>query len=380
MDAPDPYASLQTRLDSIARMGRRRSLSPLRPSSPTQAVDAHGHELVVFSSNDYLGLAQHPELRAAWTGAGSGSARLIAGDRPVHHALEDALSAHYGPGVAGGDGVATLFSSGWHANLALLGTALQRDELVASDALNHASLIDGIRLSRARKHILPHGEVGPLAAETRMLVQEGIYSMDGDRPDLGAAALSARSVGAWLAVDEAHAVGVLGPGGCGVSAAQVQMPDFLVGTLGKAYGAFGAFVVGPPALRELFLSAGRSFIFTTGLPEGAAHAGLAGLRLATDERREQLRSVIERFRTGAAQLGLDVLGEDHICPVITGARTMEVARALYAAGFHVPGIRPPTVPAGTERLRVTLSAAHSEGEVDRFLETLGRILAEEASP
>ena len=359
---------LQQRLRDIEAAGRRRQLRPLTMVSPTVARDAQGHELVVFSSNDYLGLAQDPLVQAAWAkGGGSGSARLISGDRPAHHALEDALSERFGA-------TATLFSSGWHANLALLGTVLERDDLVASDALCHASLIDGIRLSRATKQILPHGASGPLVPGTRLLVQEGLYSMDGDRPDLVSAEASAAGVGAWLAVDEAHSVGALGPGGRGVAAAQGLSPDLLVGTLGKAYGAFGAFVVGPPVLRELFLSAGRSFIFTTGLPEPAAHAGLAGLHAATDERRERLADRVRRFREGAAHLGLEVLGQDQICPVVLGARTMEVAARLYEAGYHVPGIRPPTVPAGTERLRVTLSAAHSDDQLDGFLEALAASL------
>lgn len=358
-----PYAPLAARLATLEAQGRRRRLRALTMVSPTEARDEAGHPLVVFSSNDALGLAEHPELRAAWQGAGTGSARLISGDRPAHHELEEALSEHFGR-------PATLFSSGWHANLALLGTVVQRGELVASDALCHASIIDGVRLSRARKEILPHGVVGPLPAGCRLLVQEGLYSMDGDRPDLAAAAASARAAGAWLAVDEAHAVGALGPEGRGAAAAQGVIPDFLVGTLGKAYGAFGAFVVGPPELRELLISAGRTFIFTTGLPEPAARAALAGLRLATEARRQRLAARTRRFREGAAQLGLEVRGDAHICPVVLGHETMAAAGRLYEAGFYVPGIRAPTVPPGTERLRITLSAAHSEEQVDRLLDAL----------
>lgn len=364
---PDTYAPLRARMDRISALGRRRRLRALTMCSPTEARDEAGRRLAVFSSNDALGLAWHPEVLAAWQGAGTGSARLISGDRPAHHELEEALGALHGR-------LATLFSSGWHANLALLTTVVQRGEVVASDALCHASLIDGIRLSRATKEILPHGVVGPLPPACRLLVQEGLYSMDGDRAHLEAAAARARAVGAWLAVDEAHAVGALGPGGRGVAAEAGVIPDFLVGTLGKAYGAFGAFVVGPPVLRELFLSAGRTFIFTTGLPEPAARAALAGLRLATPERRERLAARTRRFRAGAAQLGLEVRGDAHICPVVLGHETMAAASRLYEAGFHVPGIRAPTVPPGTERLRITLSAAHTEEQVDRLLEALATLL------
>ena len=348
------YARLGDRLAIIEAEGRRRRLRPLTMTSSTEGL-LDGHPVSVFCSNDYLGLAHHPEVVAAWRGAGVGSARLISGDRPAHHALEDALSDHFGR-------PATLFSSGYHANLALLSTVLSPGEHVVSDALNHASIIDGIRLARATKTIAAHGDAarhpGTLA------VVEGLYSMDGDRPPLGPHAAD------WLAVDEAHAVGVIGPGGRGSAAAADVIPDFLVGTLGKAYGAFGAFVVGPPELRALFLSAGRTFIFTTGLPEPAAAAALAGLRAATDARRQRLADRVSRFRRGAAELGLDVRGADHICPVIFGPAAMSMAAALLDAGFYVPGIRPPTVPAGTERLRLTLSADHDDDQIDGLLQAL----------
>jgi 8-amino-7-oxononanoate synthase len=311
---------------------------------------------VVFSSNDYLGLAQHPDVRAAWKGAGAGSSRLIAGDRPAHHALETALSERFGR-------PATLFNTGYTANLALLSALVGPGELVASDALNHASIIDGIRLSGAEKVIVPHGERPP--ASCRLAVVEGLYSMDGDTLDLHTYAGEH-----WLAVDDAHAVGALGPDGRGEAARQGVTPDFLVGTLGKAYGAFGAFVIGPPELRELFVSRGRTFIYTTALPEPVAAAALAGLRLADDERRERLADRTTRFRNGLAQLGRETLGSAHVVPVVLGERTMAVADELLARGFFALGIRPPTVPAGTERIRFSLSAEHTDEQIDRLLEAL----------
>ena len=311
------YASLSQRLAAIQRAGLDRQLTPLNPIGPTTALDVQGHTLDVFSSNDYLGLATHPDVVQAWKdGAnfGTGSARLIAGDRTSHHALEEALEDRFGQ-------PATLFSSGWHANLALLSTLLQSTDRVASDALNHASLIDGLRLSGAQKQILPHGTLD-LHPETHLLVLEGIYSMDGDIPDFNAASQAANAVNAWWMVDEAHSVGVLGPNGCGAAMAQEQLPDFRVGTLGKALGSFGAFVLGPPELKKLLISRGRSFIFTTGLPESCARAGLVGLTLATDERREQLFDRIRRLRTALKQEGIAADGDHHIIPIILGPKTM----------------------------------------------------------
>lgn len=323
-----------------------------------------GRVVDVFCSNDYLGLAQHPEVRRAWSGAGAGSARLISGDRPVHHALEERLEALYGQPV-------TLFSSGWHANLALLSTLLEAGDLVVSDALNHASLIDGIRLSRANRFILDHGSRG-VPPGARLVVTEGLFSMDGDIPDL--VGLFRSSGGAWLCVDEAHAVGALGPGGRGASFAQGLVPDFVVGTLGKAFGSMGAFVVGPPELKELLVSQGRSFIFTTALAEPAARAAIVALGLADDERRERLAANVRRLRAGLWCAGLEAPGTAHIIPVVLGARTMEVAGKLLDAGVYVTGIRPPTVAPGTERLRITVSAEHSPEQIDRLIDALVRAL------
>lgn len=357
----DRYRALRERLERIEAAGLRRHLTPVAMTSPVEGRLPDGRPVVVFSSNDYLGLAQHPEVVAAWRGAGAGSARLIAGDRPLHHALEAALSEWLGR-------PATLFSSGWHANLAAITTLAGRGDRIASDRLNHASIVDAVRLSRAEKAILPH--LSPqIPAGTRLAVVEGLYSMEGDTPEL-----AAYRGEHWLMVDEAHAVGALGPKGRGAAAAQGVEPDVVVGTLGKALGAYGAFVVGPPELRELLLSRGRTFIFTTGLPEPVARAALAALRLADDARRQRLAANVRRLRQGLEQLGLTALGHAHIVPVVLGSSTMAVARALLDAGFHAPGIRPPTVPAGTERIRFTVSAAHTPEQIDRLLDALDAAL------
>ncbi len=322
-----------------------------------------GRELVNFSSNDYLGLAWHPEVRAAYgMGGGAGSARLISGNRPAHEALEAALGEKLGRPVLS-------FSSGYHANLALLATVPEAGDLVASDALNHASIIDGLRLSKARRVILPHDRPGEIPTGARLVVVEGLYSMDGDTPDLP------RWTGDhWLAVDEAHAFGALGPGGRGVAAMQGVDPDFVVGTLGKALGVAGAFVAGPSALRELLVSQGRAFIYTTGMPEPVALAALVALRLANDERRERLAENARRLRAGLAQVGARVLGTHHVVPIVTAERTMTVAGRLLDAGIYAPGIRFPTVPQGQERVRFTVSSEHSPEQVDRCVEAVATAL------
>lgn len=339
--------------------GLERTLRPLTMTGPTTG-QLDGRPVDVFCSNDYLGLAHHPDVRAAWShGAGAGSARLICGDRPAHHALEDALGDLYGR-------PATLLSSGYHANLALLSTLLQSRDVVASDALNHASIIDGVRLSRAQKVILPHNQPDAIPQDTTMAIIEGLYSMDGDRPDV-----RAFQGEHWLAVDEAHAFGAIGPQGKGVAADQGAEPDFLLGTLGKSIGAYGAFIIGPPALRALLLCQGRTFIFTTGLPEPVAAAALAGLKqMRNGEARGQLQENTRRLRRGLDDLGVDAMGKDHIVPIVLGERTMDVADQLRKSGMVVPGIRPPTVAPGTERLRISVSAAHTPDQIDRMLDAL----------
>jgi 8-amino-7-oxononanoate synthase len=357
------YAALEARTKKRAEAGLSRTLRSLDMQTATTGL-LDGQRVNVFCSNDYLGLAHHPAVRAAYTGAGAGAARLISGNRPVHAALEAAISEWYGR-------PATLFSSGYHANLALMGAVLEPNDWVASDALNHASIIDGLRLAKAKRQILAHGDPSGLRADLRMAIVEGLYSMDGDTLAIGD-----YTGQHWLAVDEAHAVGVLGPEGRGVAAAQGVRPDFLVGTLGKALGVYGAFIVGPSALRAALINQGRSFIYTTGLPEPIAHAALVALALANDERRARLKNRVRRLREGLHQLGVPALGQDHIVPIVLGEQTMSVAQALSAHGHWVVGIRAPTVPAGSERLRITLSAAHTDDQIDGLLDALATVLKE----
>jgi 8-amino-7-oxononanoate synthase len=350
---------LLSRMQAIREAGLERVLRPLVPLSPTRAL-LDNQEVDVFSSNDYLGLAWDPAVRDAWQGAGCGSSRLLSGTRPAHEKLEQSLEARFGQ-------PALVFSSGYQANLAVLTTLFKEGQHVGSDALNHASIIDGLRLSKATHHILPHDEALHAAQDLDGVVVEGLYSMDGDTPDFGDHAGDC-----WLVADEAHAVGAIGPGGRGVAAQQGVRPDVLIGTFGKAYGAAGAFVVGPAVLKELMISSARSFVYTTALAEPATRAAHAGFQAADDERRERLADRVRRFRTGLLQLGLESRGVHHIVPVLTRERTMEISAKLEQEGIYVPGIRAPTVPTGSERLRFSLSSEHTDDQIDRALAGLER--------
>jgi len=318
-----------------------------------------GRELVIACSNDYLGLAWELASHTLPVGAGAGGSRLISGDRHAHHALEAALEDKFGQ-------PALVFPSGYQANLAVFSTVCTDGDRIASDQLNHASIIDGVRLSKASRAVFKHGEFSAIADDTRLIAIEGLYSMDGDWLNLDQVPTAP-----WLAVDEAHAVGCLGPDGRGVAAAQGVRPDILIGTFGKAYGAAGAFVVGPPELKRLLINSGRSFIFTTGMPEVVAKLALAGLQLATSERRERLAQRVRTFRTALGQLGWSPLGDAHIVPLVIGPRVMEVATRLLEAGVYAPGIRWPTVAKGQERIRFTVSSEHTTEQLDRIAEAIG---------
>ncbi len=357
----------RARLEAIEAAGRTRTLRTLAPTGPvTGRLD--GHDVLVACSNDYLGLAWEPSVQQAARGGGAGASRLISGSRPVHDALEGALGAHFG-------GRALLFPSGYQANLAVLSTICGPGQSIASDALNHASIIDGLRLSKARRTVVPHADPRAIPAEVDAVVVEGLYSMDGDTPPLAEYPTSP-----WLIVDEAHAVGCLGPGGRGVAAQLGRKPDALIGTFGKAYGASGAFVVGPDELIDLLINAGRSFIFTTAPPEPVAAMALAGLQAATDDRRARLAANAQRLRTALTQLDWDVRGEHHILPVVVGSNAMAISEDLLQSGVFAPGIRYPTVPAGQERIRFTASAAHTDDQLDRIAEVMGRPSREGGRP
>jgi 8-amino-7-oxononanoate synthase len=349
-----------------------------------------GRELIDFSSNDYLGFARHPALAramaesAAHAGAGSGASHLITGHGAEHARLEEELAAFTQRERA------LLFSTGYMANLAVITALAGRGERVLLDRLCHASLIDGARLSGATLVRYAHAAVDEAArladadpAHTVLLATDGVFSMDGDLAPLPALSRCARTHGLWLVVDDAHGLGVIGANGGGVlehfGLGSDAVP-VLVGTLGKAFGSFGAFVAGSAAVIELLIQKARTYLYTTALPEPVAAATRAALALIRQEsgRRERLASLVTRFRAAAHAAGVP-LGSSTtpIQPVLLGspAAALAAQRHLAAAGYWVVAIRPPTVPAGSARLRITLSATHTEAQVDALAGELGELLA-----
>ncbi|SHL84311.1 8-amino-7-oxononanoate synthase [Rhodanobacter sp. OK091] len=348
-------------------------------------LDVGNGRLLSFCSNDYLGLAQHPQLVAALTraarqgGVGSTSAHLICGHRTEHAELEEALA------VWTGRERALLFSTGYMANLGVLQAVLARGDICVQDKLNHACLLDGAKLSGAELKRYPHADVAAAARQlaTRpdaaaLLATDGVFSMDGDvAPLRELAALCARDR-ASLLVDDAHGLGVLGEHGAGsVNAADLSQHEvpLLMATLGKALGCMGAFVAGPAALIDGLIQFARPYIYTTAMPPALAAAALESVQLAQTEdwRREKLAALIARFRHGAAELGLPLAASfSAIQPLLLGSAdaALAAAQALERLGLLVSAIRPPTVPSGQARLRITLSATHEEAHVDRLLDAL----------
>jgi 8-amino-7-oxononanoate synthase len=353
-----------------------------------------GQDCLSFCSNDYLGLANHPQVIAAFHqgldeyGAGSGAAHLVSGHSRAHHQLEEELAAFTGRPRA------LLFSTGYMANLGVMAALLDRGDRVFEDRANHASLLDGARLSAARLMRYQHTDVADLAERMAsvppgeyLVATDGVFSMDGDiAPLQGLARLCAQRQ-AWFMVDDAHGFGVLGRDGRGsVDAAGLGVEDvpILVGTLGKAFGTFGAFVAGSEELIETLIQQARSYIYTTASPPALACAARAALQLVTGEgwRRERLVALIRRFREGARQLDLPLLESDTpIQPLLVGdaGKALHMSAALREQGILVTAIRPPTVPEGTARLRITFSALHTDEHVDRMLAALWKIHQEQNS-
>ncbi len=377
--------TLQRGLAELDAQGLRR----VRRTADT-ACDAHmrvdGRDIVGFASNDYLGLAAHPALVAAFAegaqryGSGSGGSHLLGGHSRAHATLEDELA-----GFAGGfsDAPRALyFSTGYMANLAAMTALAARHATIFSDALNHASLIDGIRLSRATVQVYPHADMAALAAlldasdaETKLIVSDTVFSMDGDIAPLAELVALAERHGAWLVVDDAHGFGVLGPQGRGaLAAAALRSPNLVyVGTLGKAAGVAGAFVIAHETVIEWMIQRARSYIFTTAAPPAVAHAVSASLKVIAgdegDARRAHLAALIERTRALLRMTRWQpVDSHTAVQPLVIGSNdaTLAAMRSLDAHGLWVPAIRPPTVPAGTSRLRISLSAAHSFDDLARL--------------
>jgi 8-amino-7-oxononanoate synthase len=356
-----------------------------------QGVEVHidGRPYLSFCSNDYLGLANHPEVVAAFHrglddyGAGSGAAHLISGHSRLHHALEEELADFVGRPRA------LLFSTGYMANLGVIQALLGHGDRVFEDHANHASLLDGARLSGARLIRYRHGDSVDLEQRLRdtpagehLVATDGVFSMDGDIAPLAPLARVAARRAAWLLVDDAHGLGVIGPQGRGTTAhcgLDVHEVPILMGTLGKAFGTFGAFVAGSEALVETLIQEARTYIYTTAPPPAVAGATRAALRLVREEgwRRDHLQALMRRFRDGAAQLGLALADSTTpIQPLIIGEAVVALrwSEALRARGLLISAIRPPTVPPGSARLRITLSAAHSAAQVDRLLDALEQLM------
>jgi 8-amino-7-oxononanoate synthase len=378
--------TIRARLEAIELRGQRRSMTTLTEARGVEAV-VDGRPVVVFCSNDYLGLRSHPVvLEAALEttrrlGTGSGSSRLIAGTSECHEELEEALAEAFGTEAA------LTFSSGYHANLAILTTLAAQGDLLCSDALNHASIVDGSRLSRATVKVFGHGDRDALQAALatpceglRWVVAEGLYSMDGDQVDLAAYADAADAAGATLLVDEAHSVGSVGPRGLG-ACEEAGITDRVfarMGTLGKSLGSHGAFVLCNRDVRELLVSSGRSLLYTTAPPPATCAAALAALRLMLedDARREALARNAEHLWSGVRELGLATSPTPTaIIPAILGAELDAVVASfqLLERGYFARAIRPPTVPVGTSRLRFSVTADHTPEQIDGLLTCLAEI-------
>ncbi len=363
---------------------QRRVLSGNHPVE----IQAGRTSLLNFSSNDYLGLASHPELVAALknaadsNGVGSGASALVTGFREQHQLLEQELAEFLQREKV------LLCSSGYLANLAV-GTSLTgKGDVIIQDRLCHASLIDAARLSEARLLRYAHADMEALQRQlgiendgNTLVISDGIFSMDGDSAPLRDMAALCGLHQAWLAVDDAHGIGVCGPGGRGSVAAAgldcLQVP-ILTGTLGKAFGCFGAFIAGSEALINHLVNVARSYIYTTAMPPALAASARAALRrvIEDDWRREHLQALIGHFRRGADSRGLALMASDSpIQPMIIGdsQTTLELAARLQQKGFMVIAIRPPTVSKGTSRLRITLTAAHQRPQLDALLDAIAEI-------
>jgi len=371
--------ALQADLERLREANLYRSRRVLNgPQGVRPVID--GRAMLSFCSNDYLGLAAHPDLVQALRegaeryGVGSGAAHLVSGHGEAHHALEQALAAFTRRPRA------LLFSTGYMANIGVIQTLAGRGSLLFADRLNHASLVDGARLSDARLLRYAHGDVEGLVrklagADKALIVTDGVFSMDGDLAPLPALVRAARDSGAWLMVDDAHGLGVLGEAGRGtldLFSLDADDVPILMGTLGKAFGTFGAFVAGSELLIETLIQRARSYIYTTALPPAVAWASCVALEIAMrdDWRRAHLTRLISRFRDGVRALGLPLAESNTpIQPLIAGdaGLAMTWSRFLADRGVLVTAIRPPTVPAGSARLRVTFSAAHQEQDLDKLL-------------
>jgi 8-amino-7-oxononanoate synthase len=358
-------------------------------------VEVDGEQLLSFCSNDYLGLAADPRVIEAlhWGakqyGVGAGGSHLVTGHAMPHHKLEQELAEFVGAERA------LVFSTGYMANLGIITALMDRHGLIVEDKLNHASLIDAARLAKSDVKRFTHADPNKAASllegvldsgGDRLIATDAVFSMDGDIAPLAELLTLAKTSNAWLLADDAHGLGVLGENGRGsFNAAGLELGDPVIymGTLGKALGTFGAFVAGSDALIETLIQRARTYIYTTALPPPVAEATRASLRIAREEdwRRQRLQQLLKQFQQGITELGLKMKpSQTAIQPLLLGSEetALKVAADLQQQGILVPAIRPPTVPAGTARLRITFSALHEPFHVDRLLDALAKIEVEVA--
>ncbi len=385
-------AELSRLLDGLEARGLKRRRRVLEGAQGVR-VQVDGQTYLSFASNDYLGLANHPELAAAARqaaarhGVGAGASHLLTGHHRLHHGLEEALAGFVGLPAA------LLLSTGYMANLGVVGALLGRGDAVFADRLNHASLVDAALLSRAKHVRYPHLDLQALnrrlaqtEARVKLIVTDAVFSMDGDLAPLPQLLDLAERHGAWLYVDDAHGFGVLGPNGGGILEhffpSPIPHPPSLIymATLGKAAGVSGAFVAGSRELIDWLVQKARPYVYTTAMPPLLAAATLRSLELIRSEtwRRERLSALIARLQAGMAGLPWRLLpSRTPIQPLVVGdsQAALRLSQALLERGILIPAIRPPTVPEGTARLRISLSAAHSEADVDRLLAALHELAA-----
>jgi 8-amino-7-oxononanoate synthase len=374
----------QKDLQNLERLGLYRSLKSV-DSPQGREIILDGRPVLNFSSNDYLGLSNDPRLKQAAcraveaSGVGAGASRLICGNMGTHERLEEELALFKNTPSA------LLFSCGYMANIGILQALMDRRSVVLSDRLNHASIIDGIILSRAKFLRYPHADIQALeetlknlpAGTVKLIVTDTVFSMDGDRAPLKDIVELSGRYGAGLMVDEAHAFGVLGPHGGGLveELGLGDRVDVQMGTLSKAAGCYGAYVCGKKTLREYLVNKCRSFIYTTALPPALAESARVALRIIRDDvpLRRKLQASSDDLRVKLKALGFDGMNSTTpIIPILVkeSSRAQAMSRKLLEQGIYVPAIRPPTVPEGTARLRITVTAAHTQEDFDRLLQTL----------
>jgi len=389
----EPQGKLENWLDTeratLERAGLLRHLRTVR-SAPTGTINLDGRDVVLLGSNNYLGLSTHPKVIAAAVeatrafGTGASGSRLISGNSERYTSLETNLAA------AKGTEASLVFSSGYAANTSVIPVLAGEGDLILSDALNHASIIDGCRLSRATKKVYRHCDMEHLksllseshAFQRRLIVTDGVFSMDGDIAPLPDICNLAAARDAMVLVDDAHGFGVLGKNGGGTLAHFGLEAENIIqmGTLSKAVGALGGYIAGSRSLIELLINKARGFIFTSGLPPAtlaAANAALDVIR-ASPELQQRLFSNARCLKTALTHLGYTLLpSETQILPVVLGSpkRTTDIADALLAEGVFAPAIRPPAVPPDTSRLRLTVMATHTEAEIQRAIDAFAAVLS-----